>query len=142
ATPSAVGEPSARERGGPPGPGGNPPPSPLLGPGGPEEVNNLKAHTERTTRFLFPPPGGTLVTAGDDGKLKIWEVPALRLKTEAVTLPGRVGVLACSRDGRKVAAAGGRAVAGADGVTGRQPFPFPVKAPTPGGPRPALNALA
>ena len=63
----AVREPSAPDPGGPPGPGGNPPPSPLLGPGGPEEVNNLKAHTERTTRFLFPPPGGTLVTAGDDG---------------------------------------------------------------------------
>jgi WD40 repeat protein len=138
----AVREPSAPDPGGPPGPGGNPPPSPLLGPGGPEEVNNLKAHTERTTRFLFPPPGGTLVTAGDDGKLKIWEVPALRLKTEAVTLPGRVGVLACSRDGRKVAAAGGRTVSVHDGVTGRQLFTFQVKHTTHDVLGPVIEGLA
>jgi hypothetical protein len=70
------------------------PPSVLLGPSGPEDLNNLKAHTDRTSRLLFPPPGGTLVTAGNDGKLKLWEVPALRLKAEADTLPGRVGARA------------------------------------------------
>ncbi len=96
------------------------PPSPLLGPSEPDDVNNLRADIERTTHFLFPALGETLVTAGKDGKLKVWELPTLRLKAEAETLSGIVNHLVASRDGHTLAVAGGVRVVVHDAATGRQ----------------------
>jgi WD40 repeat protein len=118
------------------------PPQYLLGPAGPDEVNNLKPHSDRTNAFLLMPGGDTLLTAGADGKLKIWEVPSFGLKFEADTLPKGANVLACSHDGRMLATASGRTVGVHDAATLKQRFTFDVRHTTHDNLAPVVEGLA
>jgi WD40 repeat protein len=68
------------------------------------ESRPLRGHSGAIRRWAFSRAGGRLATAGDDGTVRVWGLDGGR---EPLVLPGpgEVGVLAFSRDGRRLVAA-------------------------------------
>jgi WD40 repeat protein len=66
----------------------------------------LRGHKDLVVALAFSPSGDRLVTAGEDGAVKIWDTTTGQ---EGLDLRGHPGVARCvafSPDGRLVAAAG------------------------------------
>jgi WD40 repeat protein len=122
--PSDTAEPEKK----PPTDSGKNPAQYILGPSGPDEVNNIKPHPEGTVDgFCFSPAGDSLVTEGSDGKLKQWDLPDFRLKAEIPALAQETRSFAWSRDGRTLALSNSNRVSVHDGATGAQRFTFAVQ---------------
>jgi len=67
-------------------------------------------HTERVTALAVAPDGKLLASADAAGRIVLWDAPA-GTKLREVMLPGQVGGLAISADGRHLATANGNGTA-------------------------------
>jgi WD40 repeat protein len=85
------------------------------------ERNLAEAHDGAAYSAVFSRDGKWLATSGNDGTIKLWEMPALKEKSALKRHEGRVGALAFSSDGKWLASAGDDGVVVVWDTAGAQP---------------------
>lgn len=82
------------------------------------QVATLRGHTDEVNAMVFTPDGGTLISAGNDGTLRWWDVAA-RAETRSITVETNITALALGADGSTLAVGlGTGGIALADVATG------------------------
>jgi WD40 repeat protein len=65
-------------------------------------IREFKGHSDTVEAVIFSFDAKTVISAGQDGTIKTWDVATGQIKS-SLTVPGPVSALALSRDGRFVA---------------------------------------